>query len=210
MNYVFAFITAYLLGSISIGILLGRSRYKTDVRSQGSGNAGATNVARVFGMNAGLMTFLGDAVKTFIALFVGKLFAGDMGVVIAGIGCLIGHCWPIFFGFKGGKGVSIGLGVMIVLLPYETLLALGIFILTILLTRYVSVGSMLAGISLFVIVALEKYWISYNVAQIYFYLTLLLAILVIITHRQNIGRLLSGTENRLKFKSDAGKAGSNA
>ena len=217
--YIVAILIAYLLGAVPFGLIVARWYGIRDIRKEGSGNIGATNVTRVIGFKAAIWVYLGDIGKGVLAMLLARYIALHFGtgiieynlfLVIVALAAVMGHVFPVYIGFKGGKGVSIGLGVMVVLLPYETLLALGIFILTILLTRYVSVGSMLAGISLFIIVALEKYWISYNIAQIYFYLTLLLAILVIITHRQNIGRLLSGTENRLKFKSDAGKAGSNA
>ena len=175
--HIVAIAVAYLMGAIPFGLIVARWYGIRDIRNEGSGNIGATNVTRVIGFKAAVWVYLGDIGKgvlavliaRFIALHFGTGIVGyDVFLVIVAVAAVLGHVFPVYIGFKGGKGVSIGLGVMIVLLPYETLLALGIFILTIMLTRYVSIGSMLAGISLFVIVALEKYWISYNIGQIYF------------------------------------------
>ncbi len=196
MNYILAFIAAYLLGSVSIGILLGKSRFKTDVRTQGSGNAGATNVARVFGMNAGLLTFLGDAVKTFLALFAGRLFAGDIGVVVAGIGCLIGHCWPIFFGFKGGKGVTVSAATSLWLDWRLFLILVATFFIVYLICKIVSVCSIAAAL----MYPLAMFVLG-GFPAVYFILAVFVTLYVCYMHRSNIKRIFNGTETRFKPKS---------
>ena len=105
---IVAAVVSYLCGSISSSVLLTKLVYHTDIRTQGSGNAGATNAARVFGMKAGVMTFLGDILKTIIPMTIFGNMLGSEGLAVSGACCLIGHCWPIYFGFRGGKGVSTG------------------------------------------------------------------------------------------------------
>lgn len=195
MNYVFAFIAAYLLGSVSIGILLGKRKYKTDVRLKGSGNAGATNVARVFGLNAGLITFLGDAVKTFIALYIGSLLAGDMGVVVSGIGCLIGHCWPVFFGFKGGKGVTVSAATSLWLDWRIFLILVATFFLVYLICKIVSLCSIVAAVMYPLAMLVLG---GYN--PVFFILSVFVTLYVCFMHRSNIKRLLNGTESKFKPK----------
>ncbi|MDH4156571.1 MAG: glycerol-3-phosphate 1-O-acyltransferase PlsY [candidate division Zixibacteria bacterium] len=214
---VIPIILCYLLGAIPFGLIIARLYGVADIRTRGSGNIGATNVGRVIGTRAAVWVYLGDIGKGVAAVLLGRLFAAnfdpgffsyDVFLVACAVAAVLGHVFPVYVRFKGGKGVNTGLGVMITLLPYETLLAFGIFLLVVLLTRYISLGSMLAGIGLFAIVSVEKHVLGRPVADVYFYLTLVLALLIMTTHRQNISRLLTGRENRLSFHSRSGEAGS--
>ncbi len=215
---VIAIIVCYFIGAIPFGLIIARLYGVADIRSRGSGNIGATNVGRVIGAKAAVWVYLGDIGKGVAAVLLGRLFAAtfepgflshDVFLVACAVAAVLGHVFPVYIRFKGGKGVNTGLGVMITLLPYETLLAFGIFVLVVLLARYVSLGSVLAGIGLFAIISVEKHVLARPVADIYFYLTLALALLIIITHRQNISRLLTGKENRLSFHSRSDGARSN-
>lgn len=114
MTYIIIVLIAYLLGSFCASIPLSKRVYGGDVREKGSGNAGATNMARVYGMKAGIATFMLDAVKTAAAMLIGAAIGGEAGKALAGAACIVGHCWPVYFSFRGGKGVSVGaaLGLM--------------------------------------------------------------------------------------------------
>lgn len=187
-------IIAYLLGSINIAVLITKFIMKDDVRKKGSGNAGATNVARVFGMKLGVVTLLGDVAKTLIAALIGKFLFGDIGVVFACIGCLIGHCWPVFFDFKGGKGIAVGAAIIAVTDWRVLIISLSIFVILVAITRMVSVGSIFAALS-FPIVLLFFKPVWYKLA-----LAVLAAMVVILLHRPNIKRILNGTESKFKFR----------
>jgi glycerol-3-phosphate acyltransferase PlsY len=215
---VIPIIVCYFVGAIPFGLIIARLYGVVDIRTQGSGNIGATNVGRVIGVRAAVWVYLGDIGKGVVAVLLGRLFAAnfdpgfvsyDVFLVACAVAAVLGHVFPIYIRFKGGKGVNTGLGVMITLLPYETLLAFGVFVLVVLLARYVSLGSILAGIALFAIICVEKHVLDRPVADVYFYLTLALALLIIGTHRQNISRLLAGRESRLSFHSRSDGARSN-
>ncbi len=195
MDYIISLVAGYLLGSISVGILLGRSQFKADVRSRGSGNAGATNVARVFGLGAGLATFLGDAAKTFAALFIGSLLAGEAGVALAAVGCLAGHCWPLYFGFKGGKGVTVGAATSLWLDWRLFLILVSTFVIAYLICRIVSVCSIAAALMYPVAILLLGGFSLY-----YLLLGIFVFCFVTFMHRSNIKRLFNGTEGRFRPK----------
>lgn len=192
--YAVIAVAAYLLGSVSTSVVLSKLVFRTDVRKQGSGNAGATNVARNFGMKAGIMTLLGDMLKTLIAMLIGVLLGGDPGKAVAGIACLLGHSFPVFFGFKGGKGISVGAVVAAFVGWPHFFFVIGLFIIGVALTRIVSVGSVLAAAGLPVAV-----WIFGGGATDTL-LSTVGAVLVIWMHRQNIVRLLRGEEKKFQPK----------
>ncbi len=197
MGYIISLVAGYLLGSISVGILLGRSQFKSDVRTQGSGNAGATNVARVFGLNAGLATFLGDAVKTLAALLIGSLLADKAGVALAAVGCLVGHCWPLYFGFKGGKGVTVGAAISLWLDWRLFLILVGTFIIVYLICKIVAVCSIAAAIMYpIAILFLGGFSIYYLLLGIFVFA------LVTFMHRSNLKRIFNGTEAKFRPKDD--------
>ncbi len=189
LRLIAAAILGYLLGSISVAVLLTRSRFGGDVREKGSGNAGATNVARVFGFGAGFMTLLGDGIKTALAMYLGSLLAGSPGASIGAAACLIGHCWPLYFGFKGGKGVSVS-GAIALWLDWRLILILvAVFLAAALLSKRVSVGSMAAAAAYPIAMLLLGSFAWHQLALGFFILAL-----VFFTHRGNIKRLIQGTE----------------
>ncbi|NOY89003.1 MAG: glycerol-3-phosphate 1-O-acyltransferase PlsY [FCB group bacterium] len=203
---------AYLIGSVPFGLIVSRIAGAPDIRKTGSGNIGATNVWRVCGFKTAIWVFVGDIGKGVLAVLLARyftahyelaFFARDVFLVICALAAVMGHVFPIYLSFKGGKGVNTALGTMATLLPRETLISFVVFVIVVFLFRYISLGSIIAAISLFVAVAVEKYFLHYNIAMIYFYLSLALAILIIITHRKNIGRLVAGKENRFSFSGKA-------
>ena len=200
VEYLLVAVGSYLLGSMSLSIYLSRKMYGGDVRSHGSGNAGATNMARVYGMMAGVLTLVADIMKAVISMVVGYLLLGDMGLSIGGICCIVGHCFPIFHHFKGGKGVSVG-GALSLLLDWRVgLLVVGMFLLGAFLSKKVSLGSVLgalaAGIGPFI----------FGVYGPRMVLGIVAMCIVIFRHRENIVRLIKGTEPDFKAAKPKNKA----
>jgi len=202
--YGFDLILAYLIGSIPSAVWIGKGLYGIDVREHGSGNAGATNVIRVLGYKAGIPVMLVDVFKGWLAVQVVFLFPQNGlspdAMVYFKIACamaaVLGHIFPVYVGFRGGKGVGTLAGVAIALYPLALLVVLGIFILSLVLSRYVSLSSILAGIVFpFVVIFVtgEK-----NPGLII--LSVMVAIFIPLTHRKNIKRLLKGEENKFIFK----------
>ena len=193
---------AYLLGSIPFGYLLVRVFRREDIRATGSGNIGATNVARSGAKGLGILTLLLDLLKAFAAVKIAQHLApGTPGfpsdlAVAAGIAAILGHIFPIWLGFKGGKGVASALGVFIALVPMAALCGLGVFIVVFALTRYVSLASILAAVMLPVFCLL---WMP-DRSPIFVGGVIFIALLVIAKHHANIARLKQGTENRFGSK----------
>ena len=188
-------VCGYLFGSISSAVLISKKLFREDVRTMGSGNAGATNMARVYGMLPGFLAFLCDAAKTIAAMGLGWLLDGSLGMSIGGAACVIGHCWPVFFQMRGGKGVSVGAVVALMIDWRIFLLLVVIFFGTFALTKIVSVCSITVAVVLPVAAAL-----LHQPAP-----ELLLAIftgaLVVFQHRTNIRRLFRGEEKKFTPKS---------
>lgn len=184
----------YLLGSVMAGIILTKRYFGGDVRSQGSGNAGATNVARVYGWKAGLLTLLGDALKTAAAMLLGRLLAGMAGETAAAFGCLLGHCFPLFFHFKGGKAVSVSAAIGFIFSRKLFLMLLVVFFLMFLLTRRVSVCSMSAAV-VFPLGMLRIGGFPWYAVLLGCFIT----VFVFFLHRSNVKRLLNGTEPEFRF-----------
>ena len=193
LRYIICAAAAYLLGSISFGILLTKNSGH-DIRKEGSGNTGASNALRVFGLRTGLVTFICDILKAVISVLLGKALAGEYGGMLAGLFVIIGHNWPLFFGFKGGKGISCSCAVVLLNFPGPGAIAIAICIAAIAITRYISVGSMLLLISYAVILCVIKPFWPHGVWAI------VLAVMAVARHHGNIKRLLNGTENKLSFK----------
>lgn len=197
--YLIIIITAYLLGNISTSYIVAKRLAGVDIRTQGSGNAGSTNVLRTLGKKAGALTFIGDVLKGLIAVLIARLIAYSVNLdnttcaYIAVVAVVLGHNYPVFLGFKGGKGVATSLGSMLGMNPLVALLCLGFFIIIVAITKYVSLGSML-GIGLSPVIMM----INHNTKGVL--VTLFLTISVVITHKENIKRLLNGTERKLGQK----------
>lgn len=184
-------IVGYLLGSVSVAVIVSKYFFKGDVRDMGSRNAGTTNMARVYGMSAGLLTLAGDILKTIITMLFGKLLLGEMGFSIGGIACIIGHCFPVFFGFKGGKGVAVSGGIAIMLGWQYALSLIGIFLIIAVVTRYVSLGSLVS-----VVMLIPALLIFGGYGTWVYILAVVIIVSVWYMHRGNIKRLLTGTENK--------------
>lgn len=205
---------AYLLGAIPFGLIVSRLFGIKDIRSQGSGNIGATNVWRVAGFRAAVWVYVGDVGKGVMAVLLAMFFADsfdiiffsrDTFLVACALAAVLGHIFPVYLGFKGGKGVNTALGVMITLLPLESIAGFIIFMVVLMASRFVSLGSIAGVVGLFVIVAAEKYLLAREMAAIYVYLAFTVVLLIIVTHRRNISRLLAGTENQFSFSSKSNK-----
>ena len=195
IRYILIAVVGYLLGSISISVLLSAAVWHNDVRNHGSGNAGATNVARVFGLPQGLLTLAGDMLKTALAGLFGLLLAGRTGMVIGCFGALIGHSWPVFFRFRGGKCVSVAACIALLLDWRLFLILFAVFMLMFLLTRRISACSVTCA-AVYPVV----YWIFHPGFHLEHVLCLFICVLVIYLHRSNIQRLIRGEEAEFKPK----------
>jgi glycerol-3-phosphate acyltransferase PlsY len=192
MDKILLIVAAYLIGSIPFGYLIVRGKGGGDIRETGSGGTGATNVSRRAGKAAGVLTLLLDAAKGCVAVLIAKAFGGDDWVIaVAAIAALVGHIFPVWLGFRGGKGVATGVGIFLVLAPIALLCAGVVFVAIVLLTRYVSLGSVTAAILIPVLV-----WVQSDSRPL-LVAALVGAALIVFAHRGNIQRLLSGTESRI-------------
>ena len=200
-------VISYLAGSIPTAIIYGKLTRGIDIRQHGSGNAGATNVFRVLGWKAGVLVLLIDMAKGLIAtIWFYKIgtgsFIGNMELlkIMAGMSAIFGHIWTVFAGFKGGKGVGTGAGMIIGLVPGAVLAGVAVFLLVVALTRWVSLGSILASITVPVYLFLKRFLLMLPVSTTLLIFSLLIPVLIIFTHRSNIKRLLNGSENKITFK----------
>jgi glycerol-3-phosphate acyltransferase PlsY len=188
--FLIGFAIAYLVGSIPFGLLLAKAGGAGDVRRIGSGNIGATNVLRTGRKGLALATLALDMLKGALPVWLAyRYFGPDMAVAV-GLGAVVGHCFPLWLGFRGGKGVATAAGVMAALTPLVTLIVVTLFVVLVLLTRYVSLASILAAVA----AAPMAFWLGHiQAGELY----LALALLIVLNHAGNIRRLLAGTESRL-------------
>ncbi|MBE5819899.1 MAG: glycerol-3-phosphate 1-O-acyltransferase PlsY [Clostridiales bacterium] len=201
--FIIIILTSYLIGSISFSIIISKRVAGIDVREKGSGNAGTTNVLRSVGKGAAGLTLLGDVSKGVVAILLAML-AGviwkDVDVLtlkyLAGFVAIVGHTYPVFFGFKGGKGVATALGVLLMLNWKVGLICLIFAIVIIAVTRMVSVGSLLAAILFPILIIFIETEKNFGMLLV----SILIALLVIFNHRSNIKRIKEGNENKLSFK----------
>ena len=208
LSYILTALGAYLLGSIPTGYLVAKAK-AIDIRSVGSGNIGATNAMRVLGKPAGIFVLLADALKGFAACFLGMSVPVFLGhnpdsvttwmighncAVIAGIFAVLGHNYTCWLKFKGGKGIATSAGVFLALAPLAMGISVAVFAVALLLTRYVSVGSIAAALTLPVAVWFTRGGTLLRVV------TIILSAMAIYKHKSNIQRLRAGTENRINFK----------
>lgn len=201
MKIILTILIPYLIGGFSPAYFLGRMTKDIDIRNYGSGNAGTTNAMRVFGKKIGVLTFLIDMLKGVLAVIIGR-YLMESGGYVAAIFVVLGHNWPVFLNFKGGKGVATSFGVLIILNWKMAIICLVIWICVIFFTKYVSLGSIMAVIS----APIVSFILIGSVWDYLFLTTLMLAVLSIFRHRKNISRLLSGNENKLGNK-DTNKNG---
>lgn len=214
-NLLFIIVLSYLVGSIPISIILTKIVKGVDIRKFGSGNAGGTNVSRVLGKKYGILTILLDAFKGVIAVvFISRFYLGDFPFpnttpfddftlvqIIAGISAVIGHIWTIFAGFKGGKGIATGLGVLVSIVTLDMLMALGVFFIVVYFSKYISLGSISAAVAVPIIMIIRENIFNVDIPGYHNILpfVIALALLVVYTHRANLERLLQGNENKISL-----------
>ena len=206
-SYIIVVIISYLLGSISFSVIISKKLAGFDVREKGSGNAGATNMLRSVGVKGAVLTLVGDCLKGVIAILVavivGKIAKNAdkaLLVQLAGIAVVLGHTFPIFFNFKGGKGVATALGVVLVTNWQIGLICLVFALVLMALSRMVSLGSVGACVLFPVLVLFIKSNYIVTEGSSYLIYSIILAVIVAFNHRSNIKRLLTGTENKISFK----------
>jgi len=190
---VLAAVAAYVVGAVPVGYLVARLFGVTDIRRHGSGNIGATNVLRTAGRLPGLVTLFGDIAKGWIAVALAGRIGGELPTTLAlgAAAAVVGNCWSVFLGFRGGKGVASGLGALLRLVPLATLAALPVFIVVVMTTRFVSLGSLLGAAC----VPFGAWALGSPRPAVFG--ALAVALIVILRHHDNIARLRAGTERRL-------------
>jgi len=215
LNLIFVVILAYLAGSIPTSIIISKLVRGIDIREHGSGNAGGSNVFRVLGWKYGILVILLDALKGALAvIIVARLYLDSFPFknitpfddftlvqIICGVSAVIGHIWTVFAGFRGGKGIATGLGVLIMIVTIDMALALGIFFLVVSFSRYISLGSIAAAVSVPLILIIRENLFGIDIQGYHTVLpfTIVLALLVLYTHRKNIDRIFKGSESKISF-----------
>ncbi|MFK7900775.1 MAG: glycerol-3-phosphate 1-O-acyltransferase PlsY [Cyclobacteriaceae bacterium] len=210
---IIGLLISYLLGSFSSAVWFGKLAYKIDIREYGSGNAGATNTFRVLGKKAGSVVMLLDTLKGYLASSLPLLyffftkqesFLTESQLVLVQLACGIiavtGHVFPVFFKFKGGKGVATLLGVIFAIHLEVALVCFGIFIAVLLLSKYVSLGSMIAAFSFPILVSFDRFHVDTKANIIMSIFGIAIFFIVVLTHQKNIRRLLTGTENKANIR----------
>lgn len=208
-------ILSYLVGAIPTSIIVSKAAKGIDIREHGSGNAGGTNVIRVLGWKHGLLVILLDALKGVVAVvLVARLHYGSMPFenatpfddftlvqIIAGISAVIGHIWTVFAEFKGGKGIATALGMLLMITTVDILVAIGIFTIVVLISKYVSLGSIIGAIAVPITLIVRENIFHVDIQSYNTLLPFVIAVslLVIFTHRKNVIRLLNGSEHKLSF-----------
>ncbi len=189
-----AAVIGYLLGCISVGVIVSKVYAKIDIRKYGSGNAGMTNVMRTLGWVPGVMAFAGDMLKGLLAAFIGKWFYGELGMCVGGLAAIIGHDWPVFLKFKGGKGISTSFGFILASNWVIALLLIPIQLAVVLSTGLMSLASIASSVAFAVLAIVFKSSGTYIITAI------IACTLSLYCHRSNIVRLIQGKENKLDHK----------
>ncbi|OGO89899.1 MAG: acyl-phosphate glycerol 3-phosphate acyltransferase [Coxiella sp. RIFCSPHIGHO2_12_FULL_42_15] len=193
MGFIVSVVIAYLLGSISCAILVAKFLNLPDPRTQGSGNAGATNMLRTSGTKAGIMVLIGDVLKGIIAIVIGYLFhVKGFGLGLVGLAAVIGHIFPLFFKFKGGKGVATAAGALLAISFWTFIFVLISWGIVLFITRFVSLASIIAGLA-------APIYLLIGGNYVFFVPFALVSALIIWKHSSNIQRLRAGTEGKVKF-----------
>ncbi len=196
IGWVIVAVAGYLLGSVNASIIASKLKYKQDIRNFGSGNAGLTNMYRVYGKNGAVYTLVGDIAKQAVSVLIGAVLMGRYGAYLAGAFCMIGHIFPVFYGFKGGKGVLTAATMILIIDPLIFLVLFIIFALVLLITRYVSLASIIAA---FTYPAAVNF--AYGTAHAFeMFFALFIGVVVIFMHRTNIYRLFNNQESKFSFR----------
>lgn len=199
-------IVAYFMGCINFGIILSKKKYNEDIRTKGSGNAGATNMLRTYGKGMAAATFLGDFLKGAVAAAVGIVVLGGVGGFAAAFAAMVGHAFPCFYGFKGGKGVAVSAGAVVVLDWRVFLILIAVFVLIVWFTKFISLGSVTAFFLLPLLIyhmSVETYALMPSLCMIFAFLMMGLGIYL---HRGNLKRISEGCESKVSFKSKKAEA----
>ena len=200
LTVVCSTVVPYLLGSINFSIIISKKQYNEDIRDYGSGNAGMTYMMRTYGSKAAALTLVGDALKAIISGFIGYAVFGQFGAYVAGLFCVIGHMFPVFYKFRGGKGVVTAAASILVCNPFVFLICLVIFVIIVLFTRYISLGSVMCVLLYPVILnRIDKLFFEVE-AMGYHLIAIIMALLIVYKHKENIKRLINGTESKFSFK----------
>ncbi len=195
-------ISAYLLGSIPTSYIFGKLVKGIDIRQHGSGNVGASNALRILGLKYGIAVLIFDIGKGIAAVLIAQTILGigsDLFLVIVGLAAILGHVFTIFLGFKGGKGVATSAGVFICLTPIPVVITLVVFIIVVWISKYISLGSMLAALTLFLCELIINIRTSFSELEKLVFIAVV-SLFIFIKHIPNIRRLIKGNENRLNFK----------
>lgn len=185
-------IIPYLIGSVNFAMVISKVKYRNDIREYGSGNAGTTNMLRTYGKGAAVLTLFGDMAKAAVAVFLGALLWVD-GACIAGLFCVVGHIFPCWFNFKGGKGIAPTAMVILLTSPPTFLVLLTIFVIIVVGTKYVSLGSVMCAL-LYPLLLSRFGGVGINIIM-----SFMITILVVVMHRGNIKRILNKTESKISF-----------
>lgn len=196
ISLILLLLVGYLLGSFNFATYISKKKYKEDIRDHGSGNAGMTNMMRTYGKKAAALTLLGDALKAVVAILIGYIVLGVDGAYVAGIGSMIGHTWPLYYNFKGGKGVVTAIVTILCTNFWVGIILLLLFVGIVWATKYISLGSIMGSLMYPVLL--------FNFGGMNSPVTLVcafaLTILIVFNHRSNIKRLYEGKENKFSFK----------
>ena len=201
VGIILTIISAYLLGSINFAIIISSRSYKQDIRNFGSKNAGMTNMMRTYGKKAAAFTLLGDALKAIVSCLIGYVIIGQPGAYIAGLFCILGHVFPIFYRFKGGKGVVTAAATVLMCDPILFPILLAIFVIIVLFTKYISLGSVMCILLYpFLHYSFGKIAMGANYVSPYVMYAFAMTVIIVCKHWANIKRLLNGTESKFSFK----------
>ena len=207
-------VIAYLIGSISFSVIISKLKYHEDVRDHGSHNAGATNMLRTYGTKMGVIVLILDFLKGVLAFMLAQAFVGESGACIAGVMYILGHCYPIYYKFKGGKGVATSIAVLLMMEPFSAAACILVFLVLVIGTRYISLGSVGAAFlapvfvdslyrySHMIVEEVDGELVAKAIIPTPFQTVaiVIIALLVIFKHRANIKRLVNGEENKFSFK----------
>ena len=205
LTFVAVILSAYLLGSINFAIIISGKKYKEDIRSHGSKNAGMTNMMRTYGKSAAVLTLVGDALKAVLSCVIGYLAMGQLGAYAAGLFCMIGHVFPLYYGFKGGKGVVTAAATVLMTDPLVFLILITLFIIMVAIWRYISLAS-ITCIGLYPLILSFTTKVFAGKISPFILFTVLMAFLIIGKHWPNIQRLREGTESKFSFKKSVKKS----
>lgn len=192
-------IGSYLLGSINFAICISKAAYHKDIRDYGSKNAGMTNMMRTFGTKAAAVVLVGDIMKAVVSVALSMLLCGIDVAYVAGISCIIGHCFPVFYNFRGGKGFATAAGMVLAAEPVVFLICLIIFVLVVAATKFISAGSIMAALFFPLILSMVYRWMG-GISLAMAICSVFLAFFILFNHRANIARIIKGEEKKFRFK----------